>query len=249
MMTNLIQSLPLARCAATGGVIQGRGSGWCYEKGIDLMASGTTLVPRLSVVDDDENVHLFLKDLEVSEQFKVVGSFYHAAEALDRLPEIQSDAVIMDLRLPDMSGIDCTTKLKAILPRLPILILTGYPDAQSFFRSVLAGAQGFVVKPVAAKELLDAIQDVLKGEFVLAKQIVPFVIQIVNHVSRLTRESHLTSRQEEILACLFQGMQDKEIASTLGIGTATVHTHMHRLFEKLGVHSRRDIIAKYLAVN
>ena len=215
------------------------------------MPSVKTVIPRISVVDDDENLRLFLKDLGDSGHFKLVGSFSTAAQALERLPEVRPDAVIMDIRLPDMSGIDCTTKLKTILPKLPIIMLTGYPDGRNFFRSLMEGATGFLVKPVTTQEFLNAIDDVLKGEFALAKQVVPFLIQIVHQVRQFrqdTEENRLTKREEEILACLFEGMQDKEIASTLGIGTATVHTHMHRLFEKLGVHSRRDIIAKYLAL-
>jgi len=213
------------------------------------MASAKSTVPKIAVVDDDEDIHVFVKDLGDLGHFKLVGSSYNAAQALDRLPEMRPDAVIMDLRLPDMSGIECAKRLKTILPELPIIMLTGYPDGRSFFRSLMEGAKGFLVKPVSALELLNAIDDVLKGEFALAKQVIPFLIQLVHQVRQLTQESRLTTREEEILACLFQGMQDKEIASALGIGTATVHTHMHRLFEKLGVHSRRDIVAKYLELN
>jgi DNA-binding NarL/FixJ family response regulator len=200
------------------------------------------------VVDDDEAIHLFLKDLGDTGYFTVAVSCFNAAQALERLPGAQSDVVIMDIRLPDLSGIECAAKLKTILPELPIIVLTGYPDSQNFFRSLMAGAQGFLVKPVTAQEFLDAIKNVLKGEFALAREVIPFLIQLVRQVGQVAREeSRLTSREEETLACLFQGMQDKEIASALGIGTATVHSHMHRLFEKLGVHSRRDLIAKYLA--
>jgi DNA-binding NarL/FixJ family response regulator len=148
------------------------------------------------------------------------------------------------IRLPDMSGIECTKKLKTALPELAIIVLTGYPDGSNFFRSLMAGAKGFLGKPVSAQELLNAVSDVLKGELVLAKPVIPYLLQLIHQFRRLAHESRLTKRQEEILAGLFQGLQDKEIASALGIGTATVHTHMHRLFEKLGVHSRRQIIAK-----
>ena len=86
-------------------------------------------------------------------------------------------------------------------------------------------------------------------EIGLATEVVPFLTQLVNHVTQLTRASGLTAREEEILACIFHGLQDKEIASALGIGTATVHTHMHQLFEKLGVHSRGEIIAKFLELS
>ncbi len=160
---------------------------------------------------------------------------------MQRLPQDRPDVVIMDIRLPDMSGIDCTAKLNAILPALPILMLTGYPDGRAFFRSLMAGARGFLVKPVSGPDLLRSLEDVLKGK--------SFLFQLVQQVKQLTQDkSSLTRREEEILACLFEGMQDKEMASALGIGTATVHTHMHRLFEKFGVHSRFDIIAKFLAL-
>jgi DNA-binding NarL/FixJ family response regulator len=248
-MTNLIQSATFGEHGIARGVIPEQGISLCFAKGIEARASPQTTVPRISVVDDDAEIHRFVTDLENVGRFKVVGSYYNAVEALDHLLEDRSDAVIMDIRLPEMSGIDCMTKLKAVLPELPVIVLTGYPDGQTFFRSLMAGAKGFLVKPISVREFVNAIDDVLKGDFALSKQVIPFLIQLVHQVRQITQESRLTSREEEILACLFQGMQDKEIASTLGIGTATVHTHMHRLFEKLGVHSRRDIIAKYLALN
>src|SRR5437867_3333176 len=203
---------------------------------------------RIAVVDDDVEIHRFINELAALGHFTLVHSAYTGAEALEHLPEERPDAVIMDVRMPDMSGIDCARKLKTVLPVLPIIILTGYPDGGNFFRSVMEQAKGFLFKPVLANELLKAIDDVLKGEFALAKQAIPFLIQLVRQVGQVTQENRLTKREEEILACLFQDMQDKEIAAALGIGTATVHTHMHRLFEKLGVHSRQGIIAKYFAL-
>jgi len=128
------------------------------------------------------------------------------------------------------------------------VILTGYPDSQYFFRSLMEGARGFLVKPVSPQEFVDAFAQVLKGEFALAKEVVPFLIQLVRQVRQVNPDNLLTRREEEVMACLFEGMQDKEIASRLGIGAATVHTHMHRLLEKLGVHSRRELIAKYLTL-
>ena len=249
IMTTLIQTESSGEGAEANRVVQGQEDSLRPAKGTEALASAKSAVPKIAVVDDDENIHVFVNDLADLGHFKLVGSSYNAAQALDRLPEMRPDAVIMDLRLPDMSGIECAAKLKTILPGLPIIILTGYPDGRSFFRSLMEGAKGFLVKPVTAQEFLNAIDEVLKGEFALAKQVIPFLIQLVHQVRQVTQESRLTMREEEILACLFQGMQDKEIASALGIGTATVHTHMHRLFEKLGVHSRRDIVAKYLELN
>src|SRR6266487_1679966 len=248
-MTTWIQTESLGEDDAADRVVQGKEESQRFAKGTEALVSEKSAVPKLAVVDDDENIHVFVKDLADLGHFKLVGSSYNAAQALDRLPEMRPDAVIMDLRLPDMSGIECATKLKTLLPDLPIIMLTGYADGRAFFTSLMEGAKGFLVKPVSAQDFLNAIDDVLKGEFALDKQVIPFLIQLVHQVRQISQESRLTTREEEILACLFQGMQDKEIASTLGIGTATVHTHMHRLFEKLGVHSRRDIVAKFLELN
>ena len=207
---------------------------------------GIASPPRISVVDDDDEMHLFLKDLAGLGHFQIAGAFHTATQALDGLPLDRPDAVIMDVRLPDSSGIDCTNKLKTILPELPILILTGFPDRQSFFRSLMGGARGFLVKPVSSQELLNAMRDVIRGEFSLARQVTPLLVELVEQVSGIVHSSQLSRREEEILICLFHGMSDKEISKSLGIGTATVHTHMHRLFEKLEVRSRREIVAKYL---
>src|SRR6266540_6003160 len=237
MLTTSIQTVSLGEDDRANRVGQRPGDTRRFAKGIEAMAAAKSAVPKLAVVDDEEDIHVFVKDLGDLGHFKLVGSSYNAAQALDRLPEMRPDAVIMDVRLPDMSGIECATKLKTLLPELPVIILTGYPDGPTFFRSLVAGAKGFLFKPIIAEELLKAIGDVLKGEFALTKQVVPFLIQLVNRVRHLAQGSRLTPREEEILACIFHGMQDKEIASKLGIGTATVHSHMHQLFEKLGVHS------------
>jgi DNA-binding NarL/FixJ family response regulator len=210
--------------------------------------SASTAIPKVAVVDDDANFHVFLKDLGDLGHFELISSCYTAAEALERLPSSRPDVIIMDVRLTDMSGIECLSKFKTILPELPIIIVTGYADNQTFFKSLMAGARGFLAKPFSAQEFLNAIDDVLKGEFAVAKQVIPFLIQMIRRVRDAAQESRLTRREEDIIACLFKGMQDKEIASALGIGTATVHTHMFRLYAKLGVHSRREIVSKFLAL-
>jgi DNA-binding NarL/FixJ family response regulator len=204
------------------------------------------VLPSVCVIDDDPSLHDFLGELGSLGHFRLIGSFVSASQALSDLPGLSPDLVVMDNRLPDLSGIDCTKKLTTLLPGLPIIILTGYPERQIFFRSIMAGARGFLVKPCLASEILAAIRDVLQGDFVFSKPALPYLVDMIRQFRRVDPQNPLTTREEEILGCLFEGQTDKEIASTLGIGTATVHTHMHRLFEKLCVHSRREIIFKYL---
>src|SRR6266536_578104 len=158
-MTDLIPTVPCGEHDASGGVVPRRGASRHPAKGTEALVAGESL-PTISLVDDDENIHLFLKDLGEVGHFHLLSSFFNAAQALDRLPWDHPQAVVMDIRLPDISGIDCATKLKAIVPEIPILMLTGYPDGQVFFRSLMAGAKGFLVKPVSANDFLTAIDEV-----------------------------------------------------------------------------------------
>jgi len=242
MLSMLKQTGPFSGSGANG-------EGHCLAPRSQALPPLRSPFPTISVIDDDEALHDLLRNLGEASHFKIVGSFYNAAQALESLPQHPPDAVIMDLRLPDLSGLDCTSKLKTLLPSLPVIILTGYPDSRNFFQSLMEGVGGYLIKPVLPHEFLDAIDEVLKGQFALAKQAIPYLLQLVHQVGQIIRGGPLTRREQEILACLFEGLQDKEIASALGIGTATVHTHMHKLFEKLGVHSRRDVITRYLALS
>jgi DNA-binding NarL/FixJ family response regulator len=205
--------------------------------------------PKVCLVDDDEDFHELLRELGEAGDFRIVDTFTKCEPALQKIPYSVPDIVLMDIRLPDLSGIECTKRLRTLLPEINIIIITGYPDGTTFFRSLMAGAKGFLAKPIYASELNDAIRHVFNGGVILAKAVAPFVAGFVHQFRHINREEELTEREEEILCCVFRGLRDKEIAAALGIGTATVHTHMHRLFVKMKVHSRSEIIAKFLAVN
>ena len=137
------------------------------------------MLPKIALVDDEEELHVLFKDLAAMGHFTLADSCYSAAEALERLPAVRPDVVIMDIRLPDLSGIDCALRLKTLLPQLPVVILTGYPDSQNFFRSLMDGVLGFLVKPASPEEIVNAIGQAIKGEFALTKEVVPFLINLV----------------------------------------------------------------------
>ena len=109
-------------------------------------ASEKSNVPRLALVDDDEGIHRFVNELGKLGHLTLIHSSFTGAEALAHVPAAKPDVVLMDIRLPDMSGIDCAGKLKTILPEVPVIILTGYPDGQSFFRSVILNKKFPVLK-------------------------------------------------------------------------------------------------------
>jgi len=203
-------------------------------------------LPKVSVVDDDPDLLTFFKDLADTGRFVLLGAYTNGREALAQIPQCPPDIVFMDLRLPDMSGIDCTKRLMTILPDLSVVVLTGHPDHQTFVRAFMAGAKGFLTKPCSVEETLAAIKDVLSNGVVLGKAAVPYLQRIFHQLSHLDQGWKLTDREKQILACIFEGKSDKQIANALKIRAATVHTHMSHLFEKLGVHSRDELIARFL---
>ncbi len=148
--------------------------------------------------------------------------------------------------MPDTTGISFAQKLKVIRPNLAVIVLASGADGPAYFRALMAGADGFLARPFSTAELLKIINHALQGELCFGRTASRQVLRILNQFRRLTEDTGLSEREEQILACIFQELSDKEIAATLGIGTATVHTHLHRLYEKMGVHSRKDVIARYL---
>jgi DNA-binding NarL/FixJ family response regulator len=199
----------------------------------------------VSIVDDEECVLAILGNgFDLGEGFSCVGRHLTAADALKTIPKIKPDVVLMDIRMPEMSGIECTQRLKAVLPKTHFVMLTGMVDAYFLFQSLMAGASGYLVKPVTVAQCKQAVIEVMEGGAPLSKQVARMLVQSFSKSfgpgnQTGVHSKHLSAREREVMACLFQGASDKEIAGTLGIGTGTVHSHMHSIFEKLGVTTRR----------
>jgi len=211
-------------------------------------ATGPRL-PGVSIVDNDESPNLLLCQAARLGHCRLMGSFTDPVAALQRLSETPPDLVLIDTCLPGMSGFECAHRLKTVLPQLAVIMLTASPDGPTLLRSLMAGASGFLPKPFSIPQLLGAIQQVRQGEFAFGKLAQPYLARFFQQLRQLAEESSLTERQEQMLACIFQGLPNKEIASHLRIGTSTVHTHLHRLFKRLGVHSRKQLIGRYLQLD
>lgn len=179
--------------------------------------------------------------------FRCVNVHGSAEDALKRIPAQNPDVALVDINLPGMSGIECVAKLKALLPRLPILILTTYEESELIFNSLRAGASGYLLKKMAPVELVTAIEQVCAGG---APMSMPVASKLVRYFqqrqSAATEVEKLTPREQEILALLAQGFLYKEIGERLGISFSTVRAHLRNIYEKLHVQSRTEATAKYL---
>jgi DNA-binding NarL/FixJ family response regulator len=168
--------------------------------------------------------------------------------ALRLIPRKQPDAVLMDISLPRMSGIECTARLKALLPHTQIVILTAVDDQELVFKALEAGADGYLLKRTKPADLRMALMDVLRGGAPMTDQIARCVVQSFRQKVRSRDESkHFSLREEQILMLLCQGYANSLIADKLDLSMNTVCGHLKRAFRKLHVNSRTGAVYRYLA--
>src|SRR6185436_2935573 len=145
------------------------------------------------------------------------------------------------------NGVECVRKLRQILPSTQVIMLTVYEDTENIFNDLAAGASGYLLKRTSTKELLAAIQEVVRGGSPMTTHIARKVVQSFQRVGASPQPTeNLSPREQEVLDCLSQGFLYKEIAEKLGISYETVHTYIRRIYEKLQVRTRTEAVAKFL---
>jgi DNA-binding NarL/FixJ family response regulator len=202
----------------------------------------------IAIVEDDarirESLAVLLKGVE---GFRCVGSHGSAEEALGAIPSEKPEVVLMDINLPNMTGIECVAKLKARLPAVQILMLTVYDDSERIFQALTEGASGYIVKRTAPDKLLEAIREAHQGGSPMSPHIARKVVQYFHQRGPAKHETEaLTEREREVLEQLAKGYLYKEIADALGIGVETVRRHLTNIYAKLHVHTRTEAAVKYL---
>ncbi|HET7220929.1 MAG TPA: response regulator transcription factor [Vicinamibacterales bacterium] len=203
---------------------------------------------RVSVVEDDARVRgSFSRLVDQSPGFSCVSQHRSAEDALDELPAVRPDVVLMDINLPGMSGVDCVRRLKSLLPEAQVVMLTVYEDTDLIFGALAAGATGYLLKRTPPDELLRGIRDVHRGGSPMTSHIARKVVQSFRQtLPENADEGALSPREHEVLDYLARGYLYKEIAAELAISYDTVHTYVRRIYEKLQVHSRTEAVAKHL---
>lgn len=208
----------------------------------------------VSLVEDDPDVRTNLaKMIDGSPGFRCLAAYPDGMAALKDIPGCRPDVVLMDINLPGMLGPDCVRQLKALAPSLPVLMLTMYDDSEQVFKSLMAGATGYLLKRTPKDKLLEAIREITSGGAPMSRQIARRVVQFFQEIKEAPKEiqrapeiRNLTEREGQVLAALAKGHSYKEIADLLNISFETVRTHMRSIYEKLHVHSRTEAVLKYL---
>lgn len=202
---------------------------------------------RLFLVDDHQVVRTGLRMLlDNEEDVQIVGEAGTAREAMEAVDKIKPDVILMDIGLPDMSGIEATQKIKHAHPNMAVVALTIHEDEEYFFRMLDAGASGYVPKRAAPEELLTAIRSAAKGEVYLypsmAKLLVKDYLAQEHSLDGASSLDGLTDREQEILKYLVEGENNEDIAGTLVISPKTVARHRENIMRKLNLHTRADLV-------
>lgn len=201
----------------------------------------------VAIVEDDRGVRESLAVLlNGSSAFRCVATYANAETALKHLPANWPDIVLMDINLPQMNGIECVARLKALRPNLHLLMLTVHVESDLIFKSLKAGAGGYLVKQSSPAEILEAMSEILCGGAPMTNTIARKVVLFFQQQTTADETTCLTKRELEILNLLAKGHQYKEIADMLAINVLTVRTHIHHIYEKLHVRSRTEAVVKFL---
>jgi DNA-binding NarL/FixJ family response regulator len=205
------------------------------------------VIKKVAIVEDDRGLREQLGQiLGAARDVRFVGACASGEEALARIHILQPDVMLMDIKLPGMSGIDCVPHLKRALPSLQIIMLTVYEDSERIFRALKAGADGYLVKSSPPEVLLSAIEDVQRGGSPISSHIARKLVRHFHLVGPSTEESeNLSPRESEVLNLLSSGYLYKEISDRLGIGLETVRTHVKKICEKMHVRNRVEAVAKH----
>jgi two-component system response regulator NreC len=203
---------------------------------------------RLFLADDHAVVRSGLRLLLENERdIEIVGEAASASEAIEDSTRLKPDVILMDIGLPDLSGIDATREIKKRLPDVAVVALTIHEDEEYFFKMLEAGATGYVPKRAAPEELLTAIHAAAAGQVYLYPSLAKLLVRDFLTGGRPSAEdtpasTALTDREQEILTYLAEGANNEEIAKSLVISPKTVARHRENIMRKLNLHSRAELV-------
>jgi DNA-binding NarL/FixJ family response regulator len=203
---------------------------------------------RVALVDDQAIVRAGLaRILSPADGFEVVAECADGREAVQQLPALHPDVVLMDVRMPQLDGIAATVQLRAADDPLDILVLTTFGEDEVLWGAIAAGAAGFVLKDCSAEDLIAAVRAIAGGGAWFDPGVAPRLLDqyrrlVVPTAREAARLQLLTDRENEILKLMARGATNAEIAETLHVAEATVKTHIGSIFAKLGVRDRAAAI-------
>jgi two-component system response regulator DevR len=206
---------------------------------------------RLMLVDDHEVVRLGLRALfSQTGKVEVVAEAGTVADAIERAAKHRPDLVLMDLRLPDGTGLDACREILSANPSTRVLFLTSHSDEEAVTSTILAGAAGYLLKEIGSKALINAIETVYSGQSILDPKVTKAVLNRMSllaagAVARRGTDEKLSPQERRILGLVVEGKTNKEIAKALALSDKTVKNYLSNAFQKLGVRRRSQAAALF----
>lgn len=203
---------------------------------------------RVFLLDDHEIVRRGLAELiNMQNDMEVVGEAGTADEALRRIPAAQPDVAILDVRLPDGSGVEVCREIRSTMPNVNCLMLTSYSDDEALFNAILAGASGYVLKEIRGNDLTEAIRQIAAGNSLLDPSLTQKVLERLRNGQKVDSElAGLTEQERQILTLIGQGMTNRQIGENMHLAEKTIKNYVSGLLAKLGME-RRTQAAAYVA--
>jgi len=203
---------------------------------------------RVLIADDDDLMRAGLVELLAGEpEIEIVGEASTGRQAVERARQLGPDVVLMDVRMPDLDGIQATGELTRAAPGIKILILTTFEQDDYVFRALRAGASGFLLKRARPEELIAAVHTIARGESLLSPSVTRTVIdrmaqQPLPELAAQAKLDELSPREREVLQLIARGLSNREIAAELFVEESTVRTHVKRIQMKLQLRDRVQIV-------
>ena len=202
---------------------------------------------KVAIVEDNRTTREGLETIiNLSPDFTCICTCSSAEEALSALPGHEPEVVLMDIQLPNMSGVECVARLKEKLPDVKAIMVTVYEDPDRIFSALRAGASGYLLKRSSPEEVLNAMREVQQGSGAMSGAIARKVIGYFREQAETTTDvEKLTAREREVLELVVNGLSNKEIADRLSVTVAAVRFHLKHIYQKLHVHSRTEAALKF----
>lgn len=208
---------------------------------------------RVLVVEDQPNIlKAQIKLLDTFDAIEVVGEALSGEAALEKIEEVMPEVLLLDLGLPQMSGIDVTRRVKETHPEIEILIFTIFDEEEKVIEAIGAGAAGYLLKGTPVEKIVEAIKDVKDGGSVIQPNLARALLRIIGkgveqkdaQPEQSTAATNLTERELEILQLIAKGLSNQEAAKVLGLSKATIRTHLEHIYEKLDVSNRVEAVTE-----
>lgn len=200
------------------------------------------------IADDDELMRAGLIELLTADAgIEIVGQAANGREAIDSAQRLSPDVVLMDVRMPDLDGIDATRELSRVVPQTRVLILTTFEQDDYVFGALRAGASGFLLKRARPEELIEAVHTIAAGDSLLSPSVTRRVIdrmaqQPTPDLADQTKLQALTTREREVLLLIARGLSNREIAGVLVVQESTIRSHVKRILMKLRLRDRIQVV-------